>query len=744
MANGISFRTLAACLFMILSTALVFFTLATNNNNNHHRSLPKSVIAHTNEILSRFASPETVKAVTEDVQLQQNYLDAIDITAGLTKRLADKFDSIPEIRQASENVEKYRSLLAARRGHSNKVLHNRQLFGSMSSAANSSLVAGMSKALGDVFSSIGNSLLQDVGGAALFLGSGLGAGAAQGLSLAPADMTKAAAAKVASDNGQKATGLNPVIMNAAMGATAALVGAVNVTRLTASAGGLVSGIDFRGLALGLGEGLGNGTSAGLQLSPQAALLQAPPGNTSAEIAGTFGFGLTKSVAANINTSSLLSSSSLTSGLSSLNISMFTGGQSVSQIALVLAQGLGNGASSGLKLTQANLAPPAGNSVADTLGAFGFGLVDSVASNINTTQLLSSSMNINVNQLVGNISLGQTGQSFGTGLGSGFAAGLNLSSAIADAPNPNANDVPSIAGNFAFGLTKGLVENINATMLINSAATAASTGGGLSSLTGSLDISRVAQGSAMGFIQGASDAINSMGGLQALINGTAMMPATPLVTTMMTFNDSVGGAATGLGMGLGGQGTLVGVQLLSQLNVTSLLQQATGQTTATTTTAAAPMAPAMASNGSAAAVAKRSFMLPQEIIRRQAQVGAISTDNSFNLSLVINADTISGLGQRFIDTVGCDGIGGLALLGFGLFESGTIKLDSSGSSFNTTLIKQAIPKGILRFKSGGNLFTIDGTVVSDNIDSNLLAAAGGISVNGNPVIAFAVFLTLHSE
>lgn len=743
MANGISFRTAAACLFMILSTALVSFTLATNNNH-HHRSLPKSVITHTNAILSRFASPETVKAVTEDVQLQQNYLDAIDITAGLTKRLADKFDSIPEIRQASENVEKYRSMLLASRGvlgSRDSRLPTRQLFGAAASAANSSLVAGMSKALGDVFSSIGNSLLQDVGGAALFLGSGLGAGAAQGLSLAPADMTKAAAAKVAADNGQKATGLNPAIMNAAMGATAALVGAVNVTSLTSSAGGLVSGIDFRGLALGLAEGLGNGTSAGLQLSPQAALLQAPPGNTSAEIAGTFGFGLTKSVAANINTSSLLSSSTLTSGLSGLNISMFTGGQSVSQIALVLAQGLGNGASSGLKLTQANLTPPAGNSVADTLGAFGFGLVNSVASNINTTALLSSattSSSFNVNSLIGNVSLGQTGESFGSGLGSGFAAGLKLTSAVADAPDPNANDVPSIAGNFAFGLTKGLVENINTTMLINSATTAAGSGGSLSSLTGALDISRVAQGGAMGFIQGASDAINSMGGLQALINGTAMMPATPLVTTTMTFNDSIGGAATGFGMGLGGQGTLVGVQLLSQLNVTSLLQQVTSGGSMTVVAAAPPaMTP---TNGTV----KRSYMLPQDVIRRQAAVGAISTDNSFNLSLVINADTISEFGQTFLDAVGCDGIGGLALLGLGLYESGTIKLDSTGSSFNTTLIKQAIPKGVLRFKSGGNLFTIDGTVVSNNIDSNLLAAAGGITVNGSPVIAFAVFLTIHSK
>lgn len=768
MANGTfsSFRTSAACLFMIVSTAFVYsFTLAQHNNNHNHgrAALPESVAAHASSILSRFASPATVQAVAQDVALQQNYLDAVDITADLTKRLADYFESIPEVRQASENVDAYRDMLLARNGNSSSLSDKptiRQLFPPPPDM-NGSLIAGFSRALGDVFSSIGDSLLKDVGGAALFLGSGLGAGTAQGLKLAPAAMTKMVAAKVASDNGQKATGLNPAIMNAAMGATAALIGAVNATGLTSglSVQSLNNLVDLRGLALGFAEGLGNGTSAGLQLSPQAALLQAPPGNTSGEIAGTFAFGLTKTVASNINLSSLtnsLSTSALTSGLGNVNISQLTGGQSVSQIALSLAQGLGNGASSGLKLTQANLQPPAGNTVGDAAGAFGFGLVESVTTNINTTALLASATSssaasaFNITQLAGNVSLAQTGQSFGSGLGSGLAAGLKLTQAIADAPDPNDDGVPSIAGNFAFGLTKGLVENINTTMLISSATAAAASSaagaGGLGSLTSALDFSKVAQGGAMGFIQGAGDAINSLGGLQSLIDGTAMMPDGPLVTTPMTFNDSVGGAATGLGLGLGGQGTLTGVMLLSQLNVTSLLQQASsGQLLGGAAPAAQAQAPAPASVAAAVAVAAPVNGPAKRAVRRQApQVGVIGTNNSFNLSVLINADTISGLGQRVLDTIGCDGIGGLALLGLGLYESGSLTVDTSGTGFNTTLIKQAVPKGLLRFNNGGNLYTIDGTVVVNNIDTSLLASAGGITVNGNSLIAFVAFLVIHSE
>lgn len=736
MANGVSLRTVAACLFMIMSTAFVFLTLAKHSSRaiDHHHDL------RSDDLLSRLASPETIKVVTADKQLQRNYLDAIQITADLTKRLADKFNSIPEVREASEHVERYRSILASRTEADR--LFPRQLPNPFSSdGMDSSIVAGMSKALGDVFSNIGTSLLSDVGGAALFLGSGLGAGAAQGLNLAPANMTKTVAAKVASDNGQQATGLNPAIMNAAMGATASLVGAVNVSSLTGTLGSLASGVDIKGIALGLAEGLGDGTSAGLQLSSKAAALQAPPGNTTAAIVGTFGFGLTKTVTSNFNTSAL-DVNKLTNMLQSVNISQFTGGQPVSQIALTLAQNVGNGAASGLKLTQAPLAPPAGNTVGDTLGAFGFGLVNSVTTNINMTEVLSSAKNVDIKQFVGNVSFGQTGQSFGSGLGSGVAAGLKLTNAIADAPNPNNGDVPSVAGNFAFGLTKGLIENVNTTMLLASASS-----GGLSQLTGSLDVGRVAQGAAMGVVQGAGDAINMMGGLQALINGTAMMPTGPLVTTQMNFNDSVGGAASGLGMGLGGQGTLVGVQLLSQLNVTSLISQFTGQSAAPATgVSTAMMSPAPASQpagGNGTAVARRSYLLPEDIRRRQVQVGAISTNNSFNLSLVINADTISQLGQRAIDAIGCEGIGGMVLLGLGLFESGTISLNSV-SSFNLTLIKQAIPQGTLRFTNNGNTYTIDGVVVSNNIDSNILAAAGGITVNGNPVINFVVFLVIHSR
>lgn len=735
MANSISFRTVATVLFMVVSTILVSLTVARQTASgriNHGQNDLRSV----HDFFSKIVSPETAKVMAEDKHLKRSFLDVLEFTSGLTKRLAEKYDGIPQLQHASESVEKYRSILASDASVSK--LPGRQLpnpfAGLDPTDPNGPVAMGMKSAVSSAFSSIGDSLLSDVGGAALFLGTGLGAGAAQGLNLASANMTAKVAAKVASNNGQQATGLNPAIMNLAMGASASVLGSVNVSSLAGSLGG---GIDIKSVALSFAQGLGNGTSSGLQLSSRATALTAPPGNSTADIAGTFAFGLTKTVASNVN----LSSMSLTGMFSNVNISQFTGGQAVSQIAVSLAEGIGNGVSSGLKFTQANLAPPQGNTVGDTLGAFGFGLTNSVASNINTTALLASgASNINFTQLMSKVNLGMTGMMFGAGLGGGAAAGLNLTNTLVDLPDPNSQEVPAVAGNFAFGLTRSFIGNVNATMLMQSA----SSSGTLSQLTQNLDIGSVAQGAAMGFIQGAGDAVNSMGGLQALINGTATMPMGTLPMNKMAFNDSVGGAATGFGMGLGGQGTIVGVQLLSQLNVTSLVQGftsgSTGASTSTPATTAAAPSEAAPSNGTAAA--KRSIHHPAEIIRRQAMAGAmIGPDNSFNLSLVINAGTISQLGQRVIDTLSCEGIGGIILLGLGLYESGTITLKTA-SGLNTTLIKQVLPAGVMRFTNGGNTYSIDGTIISNNIDNNLLGAASGVVVNGSPVITFAAFLVIH--
>lgn len=689
------------------------------------------------DLFSGIVSPETARAAAQDQILRRHVEDAVDLVADLSRMLAKRFEDVPELQQASLSLERYRNSLSD--STSATKTRRQDLLGGLggllggaspttpatpgatdTAAAGGGLLSGLTGGISSALSGLGNSLLQDAGGASMFLGIGLGAGAAQGLNLAPAPMTMQIATKVAADNGMNATGLNPAIQNAAMGATASLLGSVNVSSLAAGAGG---SLDLNGLALGAANGIGNGLSSGLKLSPQAMAMEPPKGNSTADIANTFGFGLTKSLASNVDTSKL--------SANSINLSQFTGGVPTSQIAMSLAQGIGNGASSGLKLTQANLAPPAGNTASDALGAFGFGLTNSLTSNLNTTSLTSGGalQNININQIIPN--LGMTAQSFGSGLGSGAAAGLKLNSAVVNPPDPNGNDAPSVAGNFAFGLTKSVTENVDLKQLTSGNSP-------LAGAAGNIDVGRAAQGVAMGLVQGAGDAVNSMGGLQALINGTATMPqgSAAVPPSTLAFNDSVGGAAMGLGTGLGGQGTLVGVQLLSQLNVTSLLEGVVGNNTGSG---------AAAGNGTAVARRSAREVLSSAILPRQESgVTTVSNGNSFNLSVIFNADTISSVTQRVVSALSCEGVGGLVLVALGLLDSGTISTNGVSTGVNVTTIQQVVPKGLIKFTSDGNQFAIDGQKVIDNLQGNLLSAADGISINGNSAIRFAAFLAIHSE
>ncbi|KAK2613334.1 hypothetical protein N8I77_000252 [Diaporthe amygdali] len=693
--------------------------------------------ADVTELLSGIVSPDTARAAAQDQLLRRHVEDAVEIVADLSKMLAKRFQDVPELQQASLSLERYRNSLSQSTSGTKTRRQDGGLLGGLggllsgtgtttaapgatdpAAAGGGGLLSGLTGGISSALSGIGNSLLQDAGGASMFLGIGLGAGAAQGLNVAPAPMTQQVAAKVAADNNMNATGLNPAIQNAAMGATASLLGSVNVSSLIGGAGG---SLDLNGLALGAANGLGNGVSSGLKLSPQAMAMEPPRGNNTADIANTFTFALSKTLASNVDTSKL--------SANSINISQFTGGVPTSQIAMSLAQGIGNGASSGLKLTQAALAPPTGNTASDALGAFGFGLTNSLTSNLNTTSLTSGSalQNININQIIPN--LGMTAMSFGTGLGSGAAAGLKLSSAVVDAPNPNGNDAPSVAGNFAFGLTKSVTENVDLKQLTSGNSA-------LAGAAGNIDVGRAAQGVAMGLVQGAGDAVNSMGGLQALINGTATMPPPGAIQpNTLGFNDSVGGAAMGLGTGLGGQGTLVGVQLLSQLNVTSLVQGLVGNNTGSGT--------AGASNGTALARRSVHQVLSSAVLPRQESgVTTVSNGNSFNLSVIFNADTISSVSQRVVSALSCEGVGGLVLVALGLLNSGTISTNGVTSGVNVTTLQQVVPKGLIKITSDGNQYAIDGQKVIDNLQGNLLSAADGISINGNTAIRFGAFLALH--
>ncbi|KIE02321.1 hypothetical protein MAJ_01979, partial [Metarhizium majus ARSEF 297] len=401
----------------------------------------------------------------------------------------------------------------------------------------------ISGAVGNLLSKTGDGLA----GAGFFGGVGAGEGAAQGLSLAPASMTKSTGQQVAADNGMKNTGLNPVIQNAAMGLTATAVKALmgsNALKLP----------PLGGLGTSLGSGIGNGAAVGLGLSQRNS---GPPlnGTNLEDAIGGFGFGASQAL-----TSSLNGTRGLASFLPPIDV-----GATVADVGT----GIGKGAAVGLKLTNnTGVAPPppaSGSDIPRLAGTLAFGLSQGLTGSLDTGTL---------NSLVpSNLDIGGTVLNLGTGLGGGAATGLKLvtqNKNLAPPPPKSVADIPGIAGTLAFGLSNSFTDNLNvsanslASMLppIDFGAAALDVGSGIGNgaalglkLTNAtsfappppgsqLDIPKVAGTLAFGLSKSLTDSVN----VSSLAGG---LPS----------NLDIGGAALSVGAGLG-SGAARGLKLTS--------------------------------------------------------------------------------------------------------------------------------------------------------------------------------------
>ncbi|KAK6212058.1 cytochrome b b6 petb-like protein [Colletotrichum tabaci] len=517
------------------------------------------------------------------------------------------------------------------------------------------ILSGLLQPLTDGLKNVGNQLVANLNGPGMFLGIGIGAGAAQGLNLSTQAKTMEVASKVAADNNMEATGLNPAIQNLGVGLTSTLLGAVDFSTL----GGNVTN-QLQPIALSLATGLGNGTVAGLKLNPNAASLEPVNDSSIPNVIGTFGFGLTKTVVSNINT-------------------------------------------------------------------------DQLFKQANNTDTIRQIMRI----------LPAAASGFGKGLGQGATVGLGLQpdAAVPMQQMPDGSiDFGGISQTFAKGLTSSFLQNGTAGELLNRVGGAVKSnaeagGGGIPSTINfngqQIEIGKVAQGFARGFLQGAGDSIQSMGGVRSLFEGNATMPTGAMPDSKVQFDDSLGGAASGFGVGIGGQGVLVAYGLVKNPRGTPLPAAAN-----------APAAPASAPAPAGGSPTQRRDV---ELVARQdpPPIVSVNTTDGFNLSVVINAQTISMAAQAGVNALTCQGIGGLGLIGFGLIRSKTIALDMVTSSSNTTkVIKQVIPTGTIRIANEGHTYAIDGGVIRDALGNNILGAAGGIEINGFKLPAWIAFLIIH--
>jgi hypothetical protein len=310
--------------------------------------------------------------------------------------------------------------------------------------------------------------------------------------------------------------------------------------------------------------------------------------------------------------------------------------------------------------------------------------------------------------------------FGKGLGEGVPIGLGIQPDPGMIPlqmMPNGTlDVSGVAQNFAVGLTSKLLANGTISKLMMGLPNADGTvsTSSTSGLLGSVDVGKAAGGFARGFIQGAGDAISAMGGVKALADGTAITPTMPIAESVVTFNDSINGGAVGFGQGLGLQGVMVANTILNSMKTPTTKKRDVDT------------------------IDGRSISA-----RQTDMVLANGTSSPFNVSAFVTPESLSLLIQKTLNLLTGEGIGGLALVGLGLINSGAIPTNTNStavlSQFNVM-----IPPGITHFTNAGYNYDVNTQLVVDSLNTSLIDAANGIEINGNKVPAFAAFIALHRE
>ncbi|KAK2015096.1 hypothetical protein LZ32DRAFT_580611 [Colletotrichum eremochloae] len=751
-----------------------------------HKLSPRNQAAVSRDLgswgqaLDSIVTPDTVEAIGNDPRLRRTLMSMVDFTVDLSDQLASRYES-PELQQTKETLQEYKEmikrslgfledddvksdseteptkqqlptlgdLLAVGGDHDGESApEKRQLpgFGGLfgggaggSSGGNMSagILSGLLQPLTDGLKNIGSQLVRNLDGPGMFLGIGIGAGAAEGLNLSTQAKIMEVAAKVAADNKMEASGLNPAIQNLGVGLTASILGSVNLSTI-----GNIGGIgnistQLQPIALALATGIGNGTVAGLNLNPNAANLEPVNDSSIPNVVGTFGFGLTKTLTSNLDINKLLNQAG-NSGTESQLMKILPAAASG------LGLGLGEGTTIGLGL-QPDVAVamkemPDGSIDFDGLThIFAKALTTSLLRNDTANELLKK-----FNVTGGDSSLQimkilpAAASGLGLGLGQGATVGLGLQPDVAvtmkEMPDGSI-DFGGITHTFAKSLTSSFLQNGTADELlkkVGSATKSAVNGGGIPKtidLNGqTIEISKAAQGFARGFLQSAGDSIQAMGGVQSLFQGNATIPTGPPPDPKIDFDDSIGGGAVGFGSGIGGQGVVVVYGLIKNPRGTN------------TSTAGAPALPAT----SAPPAARRDLGL---VVRDDPPpIVSVDTNNGFNVSVVINAETISAAAQVGVNALSCQGIGGLGLVAFGLIRSKTIALDmvsGGGKDSNATkVIKQVIPDGTIKIANEGHFYAIDGGVLRDSLDGSITNAANAIEINGFKLPAWIAFLVIH--
>ncbi|KAL2070919.1 hypothetical protein VTL71DRAFT_13945 [Oculimacula yallundae] len=419
----------------------------------------------------------------------------------------------------------------------------------------------------------------------------------------------------------------------------------------------------------LGIGLASGAMTGLNMTAP----NLPEATGVSNLAENLGSGLSSTVFASDIIKSLTDTNPGPGG--TLGGSNGTFGQA----ALALGQGLGSGASSGLRL--ATVAGPTGTynttGLSGIAGSFGEGLSSSLLSNIKlpSTDSLLDSLKGMLGGSNTTINVAEYGTAVGSGIGEGAAIGLGLQNKSGSYQDTG----PGIAKGFVEGLVSSFLQNDTAGKLI---ASFDSTNSSLLTIS-SVDFAKVAEGLAVGLVSGVGSTISTLDLISA---------------NTSSYNDSVGGAATGFGRGLGSEGAKLVSEILDS-NKVKLFASAQS--------------------------AEQTKGISSRLKERRGHYKRATDTNATDLASVLsnlNASNINPLVQAGMDALSCQGVGGIVAIVFGLVQSKTINLGNINlkdlESSTPTIGNVSLPDQEFVIRSEGNTYRL-----------NPAKGVGSISVNG---------------
>ncbi|KAK7620968.1 hypothetical protein IWX50DRAFT_696075 [Phyllosticta citricarpa] len=311
-----------------------------------------------------------------------------------------------------------------------------------------------------------------------------------------------------------------------------------------------------------GTGLGSGAAIGLGLGPQPAGQQ--PGQPGTALARRQAPGQAPppppappaAQAPSVNSitedftrtlsSSFISTSNITGIVKDFIAS--GGGKILGPATVGLAKGLGSGTAIGLGLQNDVAAPPpTGFDIPGISNGFGKSLTTGFLANGTTSRLINV---FSAAASQGQMMLGAAAEGLGKGFGGGTASALGLSSS-AEPSLQGASDIPTVLQAFSRSLTTSFLANGTVGRL---ETVAGSLAGGMMS---GMSFEKIATGLGVGLIDGGSSAISMTTGIG---DPAAMMASSA------AYNDTVGGASTGFGRGLGFEGVKAAFVLLGNSDV----------------------------------------------------------------------------------------------------------------------------------------------------------------------------------